>query len=150
MGTWGDDWGPRRPEGKVGMSRSLGHAESQEGALPQEPPTLRLALARAHFLQEEASGSPCSAHDAVIIVSNPVVPTHGCPTGRAALWSQEHLWLPRAWVHTAGTAQVTEGALAGVWGQEDGGQGTASCVHTLREVGLHTQGSAHRKDRRTS
>lgn len=74
----------------------------------------RLALARAHFLQEDALSSPCSAHDAVIIVSNPVVPTHRCPTGRAALWSQEHLRPPRAWVHTAGTAQVTEEALAGV------------------------------------
>lgn len=150
MGTRGEDWGPRGPEGKVGTSRALGHAESQEGALPQEPPTSRLALARAHFLEEEASSSPCSAHDAVIIVGNPIVPTHRCPTRRAALWSQEHLRLPRARVHTAGMAQVTEGALAGVWGQEDGGQGTAGCVYTLREVGLHAQGTAHRKDRRTS
>lgn len=93
---------------------------------PWELPTSRQALARAHFLEEEASCSPCSAHDAVVIVGDPIVPTHRCLPGRAALWPQQHLWVPCTWVHTADSAQVVEGALAGVWGQEGEGQGPAA------------------------
>ena len=121
---------PRGMQGQVGTGRALGHAECQDGALPQEPPTLRLALARAHFLEEEASDGPGSAHDTVVTVGNPIIPTHGRLPRRAALWPQEHLGAPRAWVHTADAAQVVEGALAGVWGREGEGQGTAAvCTH---------------------
>lgn len=39
--------------------------------------TSRLTLARAHFLEKQAPDCPTAAHDAVIFVSDPVVPAHG-------------------------------------------------------------------------
>lgn len=75
---------------------------------------LRLAPARAHFLEEKATGSARAAHYAVIVIGDPVIPTHGCVPRGTALRPQEHLGAPRAWVHAANTAQVTTGTLAGV------------------------------------
>jgi hypothetical protein len=76
----------------------------------------RLALARVHFLQEQATGSPCTAHDAVIFIGDPIISTYRCLPGRAVLWPQEHIWAACAGVHPADAAQVREGALAGVTG----------------------------------
>lgn len=75
---------------------------------------MRLALARAHFLEEETTGRSCAAHDALVVVGDTVIPAHGLSPGRTALWPQEQLRAPRAWVHAADAARVAAGALAGV------------------------------------
>lgn len=98
----------------AGTGRAEGDTEWQGRALPQEPPTLRLALARAHFLEEKATGSSRAAHYAVVVIGDPIIPAHGCLPRRTALWPQEHLRAPRAWVDAADTAGVIAGALAGV------------------------------------
>lgn len=88
----------------------------QWGALPGEPPTSRLALSGAHFLEEDAAGGPCAAHDALAVVGDPVVPTHRRLPGRAALRPEQHLRPPGSRVHAADAARVAEGTLAGVCG----------------------------------
>lgn len=94
-------------------------------------PTSRLALARAHFLEEQAPGSPGAAHDAVICIGDPVIPAHRHVPGRAALRGQEHLRSPSARVHAADAASVSRGSLAGVWGQMGRSQGC--CLHVRGE-----------------
>lgn len=37
---------------------------------------LRLTLARTHFLEEQTPDDPSAAHDAVIFVSDPIIPAH--------------------------------------------------------------------------
>lgn len=81
---------------------------------PPGLPTLRLALARAHFLEEETTGRSRAAHDTLVVVGDAVIPAHGLSPGRAALRPQQHLRAPRAWVHAADAARVAAGALAGV------------------------------------
>jgi hypothetical protein len=107
--------------GRVGTMRPQG---SHSGRAV----TSRLALARVHFLQEQATGSPCTAHDAVIFIGDPIISTYRCLPGRAVLWPQEHIWAACAGVHPADAAQVREGALAGVCigGQESGA--VAACT----------------------
>lgn len=80
-----------------------------------------------YFLEQEASGSPRAAHDTVVVVSDPIVPTHRRKLGRAALWPQKYLRAPRAWIHTADAAHVTAGTLA--WVCRAGGQGSGCCLH---------------------
>lgn len=121
LGRTGDPWAYGLVSGhqgggqeSVGTGRAEGDTEWQGWALPQEPPTLRLALARAHFLEEKATGSSRAAHYAVVVIGDPVIPAHGCLQRRTALWPQEHLRAPRPWVNAADTAGVIAGALAGV------------------------------------
>lgn len=75
---------------------------------------LRLALARAHFLEDKATGGSRAAHYAVVVIGDSIIPAHRCWLRRATLWPEEHLRMPRAWVNAADTAQVMVGALAGV------------------------------------
>lgn len=60
-----------------------------------------LALARAHFLEKQATGCTNSAHGTVIFVGDPIISTDWCVLGRAVLWSQKHFWVPCTWIHTA-------------------------------------------------
>lgn len=113
-GARGGEWAPGRSAGQCGHRQARSsHCVAGLGLL-QEPPTLRLAPARAHFLEEKAAGSARAAHYAVVVIGDPVIPAHRCVPRRTALRPQEHLGAPRAWVHAADTAQVTAGTLAGV------------------------------------
>lgn len=114
MGVGGGGWAPGRgaAEGGDGQGqRAHGGARLDP---PPAPPTLRQALARAHFLEEETTDSSRAAHDAVVVIGDPIVPAHGGLPGGTALGPQEQLRAPRAWVNAADAAQVTAGALAGV------------------------------------
>lgn len=106
-----------------------GRAGPPSPPLPQ-PPTSRLALARAHFLEEEAAGSPRAVHDTVVVVGDPIVSAHGRLPRRTTLWPKEHLRAPCAWVHAAEAAWVAEGALAGVWGAGGQRSGNRDPAHT--------------------
>lgn len=138
MGTGGREGRPERHAGQGG--------QRQGGAFPQEPRTCRLTPARAQFLDQKAAGSPCAAHDTVVVVGDPIIPAHGRLPGTAALWPEEHLWAPSARVHAAEAARGIEGASAGIWRAKRRRSGRRSQT----EVTLHARGRAHHKGLRTS
>ena len=109
------DRGPSRGCGGPGGGEQ-GRVSTGRAALPREPPTSRMALSRAHFLEEDATGGSCAAHDAVAVVGDSIVPTHGRLPEWAALWPEQHLGPPCSRVHSADAARVAEHTLAGVWG----------------------------------
>lgn len=85
---------------------SPNEAQWQGWISPLGARTSSLALARAYFLEEQATGCTNTAHDTVIFIGDSIISTDRCVLGRAVLWPQKHLWEPCTWVHTADVVWV--------------------------------------------